>query len=65
MSTFAALTHAPEAKPKLLIVDDQAINIQVLHQALSAEFQVFMATSGAKALAISAPHRRWIWFYSM
>ena len=44
------LTH--ESKPKLLIVDDQTLNIQVLYQAFSAEFQVFMATSGVMALAI-------------
>ena len=44
----------PDSKPKLLIVDDETINIQVLNEAFSAEFQVFMATSGAKALAICA-----------
>jgi diguanylate cyclase (GGDEF)-like protein len=41
-----------ESKPKLLIVDDQTTNIQLLHQAFSAEFQVFMATTGDKSLAI-------------
>jgi diguanylate cyclase (GGDEF)-like protein len=48
-ATFG-LTAGP--KPKLLIVDDQTNNIQVLSQAFSADFQVFIATSGAKALAI-------------
>jgi diguanylate cyclase (GGDEF)-like protein len=56
MSTPTSLVHATESKPKVLIVDDQRINIQVLHQAFSAEFQIFMATSGAKALAICATH---------
>jgi diguanylate cyclase (GGDEF)-like protein len=41
-------------KPRLLIVDDQAINVQVLHSVFSADFQVFMATSGAKALEACA-----------
>ena len=39
-------------KPKLLLVDDQPINIQVLHQIFGADFQVFMATSGPQALAV-------------
>jgi diguanylate cyclase (GGDEF)-like protein len=38
--------------PKLLVVDDQPINIQVMHQIFSANFQIFMATSGPQALAI-------------
>ncbi|WP_296692948.1 diguanylate cyclase [Rhodoferax sp.] len=43
-----------QAKPKLLIVDDQPINIQVLYQAFAADHQVFMATSGEQALALCA-----------
>lgn len=39
-------------KPKLLVVDDQPINIQVMYQAFAGECQVFMATSGAQALSI-------------
>ncbi len=39
-------------RPKLLVVDDQTINIQVIHQIFSADCQVFMATSGLQALAI-------------
>lgn len=41
-------------RPKLLIVDDQPINIQVLYQVFSADHDVFMATSGAQALAVCA-----------
>jgi diguanylate cyclase (GGDEF)-like protein len=41
-----------ESKPKLLIVDDQTVNIQVLSHAFSADCQIFMATSGEKALTI-------------
>ena len=56
MSSLSTVYIKPESKPKLLIVDDQTINIQVLHQAFAAEFQIFMATSGAKALATCAAH---------
>ena len=40
--------------PKLLIVDDQAINIQTLYQIFSADYQVFKAISGQKALDFCA-----------
>jgi diguanylate cyclase (GGDEF)-like protein len=46
------LLDTAKGKPKLLLVDDQPINIQVLHQIFAADFQVFMATSGAQALAV-------------
>ncbi len=50
-STFAELLGAPAARPRLLVVDDQPINIQVMHQIFAADHKVFMATSGAQALA--------------
>lgn len=40
----------PQRRPKLLVVDDQPINIQVLYQVFCADHQVLMATSGAQAL---------------
>lgn len=45
--------HSP-ARPKLLVVDDQPVNIQALYQTFSADQQVFMATSGEQALALCA-----------
>jgi diguanylate cyclase (GGDEF)-like protein len=39
-------------RPKLLVVDDQPINIQVMHQLFVSDCQVFMATSGLQALAV-------------
>ena len=39
---------------RLLVVDDQALNIQALYQAFAADHQVLMATSGAQALALCA-----------
>jgi len=37
--------------PRLLVVDDQPINIQTLYQIFSEDHEVFMATSGEMALA--------------
>lgn len=54
MTAFTPIALQSQARPKLLIVDDQPINIRILSQAFSAEFQVLMATNGAKALSICA-----------
>lgn len=51
-STAAAMLDSTHGKPKLLVVDDQPINIQVMYQAFAGDYQVFMATSGEQALAI-------------
>ncbi len=41
-------------RPRLLVVDDQPVNIQALYQAFAADHQVLMATSGEQALALCA-----------
>ncbi|HJW03515.1 MAG TPA: diguanylate cyclase [Azospira sp.] len=46
LSKLAAL---PE-RPRLLVVDDQPINIQTLYQIFHTDHEVFMATSGEQAL---------------
>lgn len=46
------LLDGSHGKPKLLVVDDQPINIQVMHQIFGGDYQVFMATSGAQALTL-------------
>ncbi len=51
-SSIANMLETPAVKPRLLVVDDQAINIQVMHQIFGAQYQVFMATSGAQALKL-------------
>jgi len=51
---IAALLDSTHGKPKLLVVDDQPINIQVMYQAFAGDYQVFMATTGAQALTICA-----------
>lgn len=40
----------PQARPRLLLVDDQPINIQTLYQIFHADHEVFMASNGAQAL---------------
>jgi len=47
---FRALATLPE-RPRLLVVDDQPINIQTLYQIFHADHEVFMATGGEQALA--------------
>jgi len=51
-SPFAALLDGPERTPRILIVDDQPINIQALYRIFAPDHRVLMATSGAKALAL-------------
>ncbi|MFC0229369.1 diguanylate cyclase [Serratia aquatilis] len=58
MATNDSLGQKPAAlitglvQPKLLIVDDNPINIQMLYQAFSADHRVYMATSGRQALEV-------------
>jgi len=47
-----ALLDSSHGKPKLLVVDDQPINIQVMHQIFGGDYQVFMATNGPQAVAL-------------
>ncbi|APW44437.1 diguanylate cyclase [Rhodoferax saidenbachensis] len=51
-TSVSALLDSTHGKPKLLVVDDQPINVQVMYQAFAGDYQVFMATSGEQALAI-------------
>lgn len=39
-------------KGKILIVDDQPLNIKILHQLFHQDYEVFMATSGEQALTV-------------
>lgn len=45
------MTPVDFPKPTLLLVDDQVLNIQVLHQIFKNDYTVCMATGGAQALA--------------
>ena len=39
-------------RPRLLVVDDQPVNIQAIYQAFADDHQVLMATNGEQALAL-------------
>ncbi|MGL5392434.1 MAG: response regulator, partial [Shewanella sp.] len=41
------------SKPIILVVDDSADNIQILHSLLATKYSIRAATSGAKAIALS------------
>lgn len=41
-------------KPKILLVDDEASNLELLHRTLYRDYQVFQATNGPQALEILA-----------
>jgi diguanylate cyclase (GGDEF)-like protein len=43
-------------RPQLLIVDDQPLNIRLLHEIFQADHEVFVATSGEDALAYCQTH---------
>lgn len=47
------LLDSTHGKPKLLVVDDQPINIQVMYRCFAGDYQVFMATNGDQALSIA------------
>lgn len=43
--------------PRLLVVDDQPVNIQVLYRVFAPDHQVFMATTGGQALQVAQQQR--------
>lgn len=44
-------------KPKILVVDDQSINIQVVYSIFKGQFNVVMAMNGEQALEQAEKHR--------
>jgi len=48
----APLGEGQERRSRLLVVDDQPVNIQLLYRVFAPEHQVFAATDGSKALEI-------------
>lgn len=51
------LPGVAEQRPRLLMVDDQPVNVQALYQVFAADHQVFMATGGEQALRLCAEKR--------
>jgi PleD family two-component response regulator len=38
------------SRPRLLVVDDQPVNIQILNEVFNRDYEVFFATCGSQAL---------------
>ncbi len=55
----APTTPAPQARarPMLLVVDDQSVNVQLLYQALKTDYQVVSATQGYQAIGLCEQHQ--------
>jgi diguanylate cyclase (GGDEF)-like protein len=53
MPPDASMSAWPARKPRVLLVDDQRVHLQVLHRALGGDYQLFMATSGTQALKVA------------
>lgn len=49
---MSAISTPSVDKIKILVVDDQPVNIQIIHQMLNADYQIFMAISGAQAISL-------------
>ena len=49
-----ALEPGSQRPPKLLIVDDQSLNVRALYECFAADHQVYMATRGEQALRVCA-----------
>jgi diguanylate cyclase (GGDEF)-like protein len=49
-SAHAYMPTVPRSRAKLLVVDDQAINIQTIYEIFQNEYEVYMAISGEQAL---------------
>jgi diguanylate cyclase (GGDEF)-like protein len=52
-ATFLHLPALERRTPRLLIVDDQPINLQALYQTFQKDHQVLMATNGEQALKLT------------
>ena len=52
MALDTTLDEATGQRPRILVVDDEPINIRVLHRLLKAEFELLMATSGEEAVRV-------------
>ena len=57
MSTLSPLTlasYVPSKKPRMLVVDDEPDNLDLLYRTFRREFQVLRASGGAEALKVLA-----------
>lgn len=52
MQSFSSSSHNPGQKPKLLVVDDEPDNLDLLYRTFYREFKVLRASSGYEALSL-------------
>ena len=52
MSSQASVTNATLERRRILVVDDQATNVHILHNLLGSRHDVFMTTNSREALAL-------------
>lgn len=55
--TTPLMTPLRDSRPKLLVVDDEPLNLQVLRQILQQDYQLLFARDGEKALALALAER--------
>lgn len=55
--TTPLMTPLRDSRPKLLVVDDEPLNLQVLRQILQQDYQLLFARDGEKALALAQAER--------
>ena len=51
------MTQAPDQRPRLLLVDDELTNLQVLRHILQADYRLLFATDGERALQVAREQR--------
>lgn len=51
------MTPAPDQRPRLLLVDDEPTNLQVLRHILQADYRLLFATDGERALQVAREQR--------
>ena len=51
------MTPAQDQRPRLLLVDDEPTNLQVLRHVLQADYRLLFATDGARALQVAREQR--------
>jgi diguanylate cyclase (GGDEF)-like protein len=56
LATHDVLVADAMERPQLLVVDDQPLNVRLLHEIFKADYEVFVATSGEDALAFCRTH---------
>jgi len=51
------MTLAPDQRPRLLLVDDEPTNLQVLRNILQADYRLLFATDDERALQVAREQR--------